>query len=243
MIYIGVTGKSGAGKTTFADFLAQKSNVGVIHFDDIVDQVKLKYFRFFLDKKKNDEKNGPVKLNNNWKKRIYGNKFTFKLLMRMRDRLTRKEFQKRMMELRRQGKDIIVVDDWMLVSHKDLCSKCKKIYVVSRRFNQRRKGLKERDNASIEEAKIVDLPFALGYAKKPVGPNVEVINNYGNLEELHKVAEEKYEEIGILGFDEKYQIKDKGVHARLRQVSKETKVVNDMLHKVGKVSKEKEKNS
>ena len=45
MIYIGVTGKSGAGKSTFSDFWSTKSNVGVIHFDDIVDEVKMKYLK------------------------------------------------------------------------------------------------------------------------------------------------------------------------------------------------------
>ena len=39
---IGVTGKSGAGKTTFANILAQKNGIGVIHIDEVLRKVKKK---------------------------------------------------------------------------------------------------------------------------------------------------------------------------------------------------------
>ena len=45
MIVIGVTGKSGAGKTTFADFLGERRNVGVIHLDDTINGVKEDKFK------------------------------------------------------------------------------------------------------------------------------------------------------------------------------------------------------
>ena len=229
MIYIGVTGKSGAGKTTFSDFWATKSNVGVIHFDDLVDDVKIKYFKRFMEK---DNNNKPVKVKNNLKKLIYSHKITFDLLMKLRDRLTKKAFERRIEELKRQGKDIIVIDDWMLASHKELCKKCRKIYLVSRRFTQRRMGLQERDSATIEETKVADIPFALGFAKRPIGPKVEVIQNYGDLEELSALVDEKYQEIGILGFDEKYQIKDEGIKAKLRQISIGAETINKLLRGV-----------
>ncbi len=61
MIYIGVTGKSGAGKTTFSNFWSTKSNVGVIHFDDLVDDVKKKYFKLFIVKKASEERTCKIK--------------------------------------------------------------------------------------------------------------------------------------------------------------------------------------
>lgn len=56
MIYIGVTGKPGAGKTTFSNFWAEKSNVGVIHVDERVNEIKLKYLGPFMTNDKNNEK-------------------------------------------------------------------------------------------------------------------------------------------------------------------------------------------
>ena len=237
MIYIGVTGKSGAGKSTFSDFWSTKSNVGVIHFDDIVDEVKMKYLKFFMEK---NNENKPVKVNTKLKKFIYNNRITFNLLMKFRDIITRKAFERRVQELKSQGKEIIVVDDWMLITHRALCEKCKKIYIVDRRFTQRRIGLQKRDNATIEETKVIDIPFALGYVKIPRGKKVENINNYGSIDDLKALVDEKYQEIGVLGFDEKYKIKDKGVMDRLRQVSKGGNDINKLLHGVRKSLEEKE---
>lgn len=229
LIYTGVTGKSGAGKTTFSDFWSTKSNVGVIHFDDLVDEVKMKYFRPFMVE---NNKNKPVQVRSGLKKRIYSNKITFMVLMYVRDKLTRKELERRIEEFKRQGKDIVVIDDWMLNSHKDLSNKCKKIYLVARRFTQRREGLRERDNATIEETSIGDIPFALGYAKRPTGSKVETVNNYGDLEELRMLAEEKYQEVGVFGFDEKYQVKDKSIKDKLRKISRSAEIMNSVIRNI-----------
>ena len=237
MIYIGVTGKSGAGKSTFSNFWATKSNVGVIHFDDLVDEFKMKYFKFFMEKNNEDK---PVKVNSKLKKFLYSNKITFNLLMKFRDRITRKAFERRVQELKSKGKEIIVIDDWMLATHKGLCEKCKRVYIVGRKFTQRREGLQKRDSATIEETKVIDIPYALGYVKRPRGLNVEVINNYGSLDDLRIVVDEKYQEIGVLGFDEKYRINDKGVMDRLRQVSKGGDVINKLLHGVRRALEEKD---
>ena len=51
MKLIGITGKPGAGKTTFSDIYASKDNVGVIHVDDLVAKVKKRYFSMFLQPK------------------------------------------------------------------------------------------------------------------------------------------------------------------------------------------------
>ena len=58
MKLIGVTGKSGAGKTTFSDYLKENSkDIEVIHIDDLLRDIKLKYFKFLMEKRKNGEKN------------------------------------------------------------------------------------------------------------------------------------------------------------------------------------------
>ena len=41
MKLIGITGKAGAGKTTISNIMAQNYNVGVIHVDDVLKEVKL----------------------------------------------------------------------------------------------------------------------------------------------------------------------------------------------------------
>ena len=153
--------------------------------------------------------------------------------------MTRKELERRIEEFKRQGKEIIIIDDWMLCSHKDLCKKCKRIYVLGRKFTQRREGIIIRDNSTIEEAKVGDIPFALGYVERPKGINVEIINNYGSLEELKAIMEEKYDQMGVKGFEEKYKIKDKSILERLGQVSRGTVSMNRMLQSI-RTSKEKE---
>ena len=51
MKLIGIMGKPGSGKTTFSDYLGRKDTVGVIHVDDLVADIKKKYFKFFLQPK------------------------------------------------------------------------------------------------------------------------------------------------------------------------------------------------
>ena len=45
MRIIGVTGMSGAGKTTFSNLLGERKNVGVIHLDELVDGIKADKFK------------------------------------------------------------------------------------------------------------------------------------------------------------------------------------------------------
>ena len=49
MNLVGVTGKSGAGKTTFSNYLKENSkDIEVIHIDDLLRDIKLKYFKFLM---------------------------------------------------------------------------------------------------------------------------------------------------------------------------------------------------
>lgn len=234
MIYIGVTGKSGAGKTSFTDFWDEKSNVGVIHFDDITKNVKIKYFSLLM---KEDHKNEKTRINSGLKRKIYSNKLFFKIWMFVRNKMAEKEIERKINDFKRQGKDIIIIDDWMLNYNKKLYSKCNKIFVVKRNFIDRRKGIMTRDQLSLQEVKVADIPFALKFTMLPEGDNVEVINNKGSLDDLKRQMEEKYQEIGVMGFNEKYQIRDEGIKNKLRQVSRKVTTVDKMLRRVSDYSR------
>ena len=212
MKLIGVMGNSGSGKTTFTEYLETKSSVGVIHVDSITSDIKKKYFRPFLQGK---DKNTTESTKNNPKVKMgakaifYKNKFAFNLLMKIRNKLIGKELEKQIEEFKRSGKKVVVIDDWALTTQKNLLSKFSHIYAMKRRFSDRRKGLTQRDAISIEEAKLYDLPYALRFIKVPKQSNVTSINNYGTIEELYASAEEVYQSIGELSFDERYSLRGK----------------------------------
>ena len=54
MKLIGIMGNAGSGKTTFTEHLDKRKNVGVIHVDNLVGNIKRKYFKLFLQKKENN---------------------------------------------------------------------------------------------------------------------------------------------------------------------------------------------
>ena len=212
MKLIGVMGNSGSGKTTFTEYLETKPSVGVIHVDAITSDVKKKFFRPFLQPK---EKNNTESTKNNPKVRMgakaifYKNKFTFNLLMKLRNKLIGKELERQIEEYKRDGKKLIVIDDWALPTHKNLLPKFSYIYAMKRRFTERREGLKQRDNISIEEAKLYDIPYALRFIRVPKQSNVIPVNNYGTIEELYASAEDVYQSLGELSFDERYSLRGK----------------------------------
>ena len=76
MRIIGVTGMSGAGKTTFSNLLGERKNVGVIHLDELVDGIKDDKFKDNLyGRSKND---APVLLPLKVHEVINNNKFLFR---------------------------------------------------------------------------------------------------------------------------------------------------------------------
>lgn len=212
MRLIGVMGNSGAGKTTLTEYLETKPSVGVIHVDLLTTNIKKKFFRPFLQPK---EKNTTENTKNNPKVRFgaksifYKNKFTFNLLMKIRNKLIGKELENQIEEHKRNGKKLIVIDDWALPTHKKLLPKFSYIYAMKRKFTDRRSSLKQRDNITAKEASLYDLPYALGFIKAPKQKNVIPIYNYGTIEELYASAEDIYQSLGELSFDERYKIKDK----------------------------------
>lgn len=212
MKLIGVMGNSGSGKTTFTEYLETKKSVGVIHVDTITSDIKKKYFRPFLQGK---DKNTTESTKNNPKVKMgakaifYKNKFTFNLLMKIRNKLIGKELERQISEFKKEGKKVVVIDDWALPTQKNLLPKFAHIYAMKRRFTDRRKGLTQRDAISIEEAKLYDLPYALRFIQVPKQSNVSPINNYGTIEDLYASAEEVYQSIGELSFDERYSLRGK----------------------------------
>lgn len=209
MKLVGVMGKSGAGKTTFTDILAENSNVGIIHVDDLVAKAKQKYFKMFLQpSQKNTTENTKKnpKLDSRAKEFFYANKTMFNILMKIRSSLVRKPLDEEIRKLKIQGKRVIVIDDWALNTHKNLYSKLNRIYYIERNFLCRRRSLKLRDDLNNAELRISDIPYAMGHLKKPTGAKVTTISNAGTIEDLRTKAREEYEKLGEQTFDDKYII-------------------------------------
>ena len=193
MKLIGVMGNGGSGKTTFTNYLDSKKTVGVIHVDDLVGEAKKKYFKAFLQPKENNTtettKSNP-KLKTEVKAFFYKNKFAFKFLMAVRSKLVEKELNEKIAELKISGKRVIIIDDWALPTHKKLVPKLNQIYFLKRGISTRRDALRKNIEA-------------------PKGAKVSVIYNNGTFEDLFQKAEEEYEKIGELTFDERYSLKEK----------------------------------
>lgn len=214
MKLIGVMGNSGSGKTTFTEYLGTKSTVGVIHVDKLTGEVKKKYFWAFLQgKDKNTTENTKTnpKLRPGAKAIFYKNKIMFNLLMAIRNKLIGKELKNKINEFKKQGKSLVVIDDWAITTQKDLLPELSHIYFMYRDFGVRRRSLKDRDNITEEEAKLYDLPYALKFIRAPKRDSGKVtyISNKGTIEELYAKAEEVYKERGELTFDERYSLRGK----------------------------------
>lgn len=229
MKVIGVTGRSGSGKSTFSDYLGKKENVGVIHVDDLVGQAKKKYFKAFTTKGKyhNDssgEKNNPV-INTKIKTILYKNKYFFKMLMSLRAFLVKKPILRKLEGFKKEGKSLVIIDDWALCfQSKDVLDRINTIYVTERKSLKRRIGLVSRDNMSLREVTIGDIPFALKYVKYP--SEYIRINNDSTKEELFAKAKKVYQEYIPPTFDERYKINNLGRDLTLGQALRNTREYN-----------------
>ena len=150
--------------------------------------------------------------------------------MFIRDRITRKELDLRIENFKRLGKDIIVIDDWMLSTHKKLYSKCSRVYVVTRNSIERRNGVLSRDQLTLSEINVMDLPFALKYVQMPTGNNVIEVKNGGTIEDLKSRMEEEYLDIGVMGFDERHRITDEKTLAQIRKVGRTLTKANELIY-------------
>lgn len=238
MKLIGVTGKSGAGKTTFSELFSKKDNAGVIHINDLIAEVKRKYLTMLLQPEENnttEETKKNPKLQAKVKKAFYINKLNFKITLFIRNILLEKKLENRIRELKLAGKKIILIDDMYLESNKKLFSKLDRVYAIERDFVTRRQCLKSRDDLEDEDVKIADLPYALGFFKESSGKNVKKIVNKGDIDYLRQIVDKEYEELGEQSFDERYSISEK--------LDTKNRIVTsiDTLSKLRNREKEKEK--
>lgn len=128
--------------------------------------------------------------------------------MKLRSVLVSSEIQKQIDNFKKEGKQLVVVDDWVLSTHKKLINQLNHIYILNRKYQARRNGLRQRDNLSTEELKIAGLPYALGFVKMPVGENVTYIDNNGTISELQEKAHSICSKYVEPTFDDRYKLKD-----------------------------------
>lgn len=153
MKLIGVTGKSGAGKTTFSDYLTQKNiDIGIIHVDEINEELKEKYLKVFIKNNKTDRKKVSFKLNSF----LYKNKHFFNIAMRIRSMLVSPLLNKRIKKM--NNKKIVMIDDTFLIYDK-VFKRLDKIYELKRAYQDRRAAIMERDDVTKEEAVAYDIAF------------------------------------------------------------------------------------
>lgn len=201
MKLIGVTGKSGAGKTTFSNMLAEKSNIGVIHIDEILTEIKLKYFKLFM---KNNNKGEKIKVDSKLKIFIYKNKLLFNTFMKIRARLIKKPLEERIKSLQASGKEYALIDD-VFIKHLNVYKDLSKIFIIERPYAVRKEALKERDDLTKEEIVANDIAHYKGNYKEIVlKNNIEKIENNGTEKELRIKANNIYTK-HFVTFKDKYK--------------------------------------
>ncbi len=188
MKLIGVTGKSGAGKTTFSNYLKENSkDIEVIYIDDLLRDIKLKYFKFLMKKDKNGEK---TKVDSKLKNYIYKTKPIFFMFSKFRAKLIEPALNRKLKEV--QGKRIVIIDDIFIKYHK-IYKDLEQIYLVERTYIDRRKSLQQRDETSKEEIVAYDMAHFTGnYKEIKDDKRITKIKNDSDEETLIKKAREVY---------------------------------------------------
>ena len=189
MKLIGVTGKSGSGKTTFSDMLAENPNIDVIHIDDILYDIKLKYFKLIMKENKDGEK---IKVDSKLKTFIYKNKIIFNLFMKFRAKLIEKPLEKEIQRLKSQGIENIVIEDTFIKYHKRYKDMAK-VFFIQRPYIARIEALQAREKLPKEEVVAADVAHHKGhYNEEATNKVLYKINNNSTPEELKQKAQEIY---------------------------------------------------
>jgi len=206
MQLIGITGKSGSGKTTFSNILAEKEKIGVIHTDDILKEIKSRYFSMFMKKDVDGKK---TKVNSKLKTILYKNKLLFELFMRLRAGLLNNPILEEIERLQAEGKEIILIDD-IFIKYQRIYNRLSMIFIINRPYTERKESIIKRDGMTLEEAVAVDVAHFKGNYKEISGRSntIKVINN-GTEEELREKVEEIYKQ-HFMNFRERYkeEVKD-----------------------------------
>lgn len=190
MKLIGITGKSGAGKTTFSNILSKNKDIGVIHIDDLLKELKLKYFKLLMQKDNYGEK---TKISGNLKMLIYKNKILFNLFMKFRAKILKKGIDNKIKELQDDGKKIVAIDD-IFIKTLHIYDKLDKVFLIERSYIKRKEALKDRDNLTVKDIVAADIAHFKGIYKDTHKNNkVEKIINDGSEELLNIKAKEIYD--------------------------------------------------
>lgn len=219
MIVIGVTGKSGAGKTTFTDYLGERKNVGVIHLDDMVNRVKEASFQKQIRKRNNN--NDPVLLPSNLHAVINNNRFVFKAFCRIKKHFLKDRIADEIKRFKAEGKDAVVIESCYLT---DLVDRklFNKIICVKRPFKKRVQAVMEREQESESKIDMVtrDMPYKRRISSVKESDFDYVILNTNGKDELKNASEKIYDEvIGIQTFDEWIKV-DKSIKPRVKKIAK-----------------------
>ena len=188
MDLIGVTGMSGAGKTTFSNYLKENSNdIEVIHIDDLIKEVKLKYFGFLMKKNEEGEK---TKVGSKLKTFLYKNKPIFFLFSKMKAKLIESSLNKRLEECK--GKRIVIIEDTFIKQYKPY-KDFKQIYLIERPYVDRKEALQKRDHLTKEEIVAYDMAHFTGnYKEIKDDIRLRKIQNNGDYENLKEQARKIY---------------------------------------------------
>lgn len=204
MKIIGITGKSGTGKTTLSDCFGERPNVGVIHLDDVLNDIKeTKYGNYIKERNKN---NTPIILTNRLRFLIANNRLLFKISMFVKKIIIKKKVDEQIKEFKIKGKDAIVIDGTHLKYMTNYRMYDKVIY-VRRPYEARERDLLERDGLSKIEMAERDLPYKKKFSTENWKNFDYIVDNIDGKEELRAISQSLYNEIvGIKTFDDKYSV-------------------------------------
>ena len=202
MKLIGITGKSGSGKTTLSNMLAQQyPEIGVVHIDDILGDIKLKYFKFLM---KENNKGERTKVDSKFKMFIYQNRILFNMFMKFRAKLIKKPLQQQISQLQNEGKTTVIIDDIFLQYHR--CYKnLSMILQMTRPYIDRKMAVMERDGVTKEEMVAYDVAHHTGNYRDSKNVNTIKICNNGGKEELQAISQQIYEK-HLIPFKTKYKV-------------------------------------
>ena len=204
MRIIGVTGKSGSGKTTFSKMLGERKNVGVINVDRIMVDIKEDNFKDQVkSRNKYDE---PVLLSTNLRIFLNKHKIPFKMFMAVKKRMMRKRIERKIAEFKRDGKDAVIIDGVYLTDMVDRKLFDSLVY-VKRPYKTRLDALMERDDITKLEIYERDLPYRRNFASNRMRDFDYIVENKYGLDELRQAGQKIYDEVvGIKTFDERYRV-------------------------------------